>query len=177
MVDEPLAFFITWTVYGTFLQGDERGWRRRRHGEQLPQPLLAQWRKDRLRHSVELLTEENRVAVEAEIERLCRYRQWHLWARNARSNHVHIVVTAIGFDGPTVRDQVKANCTRVLRQADKRFDGRPVWTTGGDCESINDEDDLEQVILYVRDAQSSAVRWSGSAPGPNPQPTTNPTGR
>ena len=28
--DEPLAYFITWTVYGTWLQGDVRGWRRHR---------------------------------------------------------------------------------------------------------------------------------------------------
>ncbi len=33
--DEPLAFFYTWTVYGTFLQGDVRFWRKRRKGEQL----------------------------------------------------------------------------------------------------------------------------------------------
>jgi hypothetical protein len=30
--DDPIAYFITWTVYGTHLQGDERGWRRRRKG-------------------------------------------------------------------------------------------------------------------------------------------------
>ncbi len=42
--DEPIAYFITWTVYGTFLQGDVRGWRERQKGEQLPQPRLADWR-------------------------------------------------------------------------------------------------------------------------------------
>ena len=48
--DDPIAFFITWTVYGTHLQGDERGWRRRRKGDQQPQPRLAQWRRERLKH-------------------------------------------------------------------------------------------------------------------------------
>ena len=28
--DDPLAYFITWTVYGTFLQGDERWWKARK---------------------------------------------------------------------------------------------------------------------------------------------------
>ena len=26
---EPLAYFITWTTYGTWLPGDERGWNRK----------------------------------------------------------------------------------------------------------------------------------------------------
>ncbi len=25
-MDDPLAFFLTWTTYGSWLQGDERGW-------------------------------------------------------------------------------------------------------------------------------------------------------
>ncbi|MEZ6123881.1 MAG: hypothetical protein R3C49_11970 [Planctomycetaceae bacterium] len=33
MIDnEPLAYFITWTVYGSLLQGDDRGWRKRGKG-------------------------------------------------------------------------------------------------------------------------------------------------
>ena len=27
--DEPIAYFITWTSYGTWLPGDERGWWRK----------------------------------------------------------------------------------------------------------------------------------------------------
>ena len=26
---EPLAYFLTWTTYGTWLPGDERGWSRK----------------------------------------------------------------------------------------------------------------------------------------------------
>ena len=49
MNSEPIAFFLTWTIYGTFLQGDERGWHRRRQGLQLPQLRLAEWRRERLK--------------------------------------------------------------------------------------------------------------------------------
>ena len=31
--DEPIAYFITWTTYGTWLPGDERGWSRKGDGE------------------------------------------------------------------------------------------------------------------------------------------------
>ena len=71
--DQPIAFFITFTVYGTFLQGDARWWRSRTNGTQPPQ-----------------------------------------WAV---------------------------------------FIDRPVWSVGGDWKCINTEDDLEQVILYVSEAQ------------------------
>ena len=51
------------------------------------------------------------------------------------------------------RDQLKANCTRVLRERWPQFVDRPVWTTGGDWQCINSEDELEQVIVYVSEAQ------------------------
>lgn len=156
--DEPVAFFITWTVYGTFLQGDERGWRKRRKGEQQPQPRMAEWRRERLKHSIELLGHEERMAVETEIARLSDFRGWHLWKCSARTNHVHVVVTATGFSGKKVRDQLKANCTRVLRERWDRFVDRPVWTTGGDWQCANTEDELDEVIRYVGEAQDRMDR-------------------
>jgi REP element-mobilizing transposase RayT len=150
---EPLAFFITWTVYGSYLQGDERGWRRRREGIQSPQPRLAEWRRERLKHDVIFLSPEERKVVAIECRRHCDHRGWHLWEVNARSNHVHVVVTAVGYSGKIVRDQLKANCTRGLRQQSERYCNRAVWTVGGDWESVNSDDDLEAVCLYVREAQ------------------------
>ncbi|MEO2049348.1 MAG: hypothetical protein ABGX16_22555 [Pirellulales bacterium] len=77
---DPIAIFITWTVYGTHLQGDVRGWKRRRQGPQTPQPLLAHWRSERLKHPVLLLDSSKRTVVENEIERHGQHRGWHLWA-------------------------------------------------------------------------------------------------
>ena len=34
--DEPIAYFITWTTYGTWLAGDERGWHRWGEGDVQP---------------------------------------------------------------------------------------------------------------------------------------------
>lgn len=158
--DEPLAFFVTWTVYGTHLQGDERGWRRRGKGLQEPQPALAQWRRDRLRHPVLLLTLEQRSVVERECRRHGDCRCWRCWAINARSNHCHVVVTAAGYAGSTARDQLKANATRGLRENWPVFRVRPVWTRGGDWQCVNDESDLEKVCVYVRDAQDRMDRES-----------------
>ena len=153
MNDEPIAFFITWTVYGTFLQGDSRWWRKRDSGEQPPQPLLERWHRDRLNHDVLLLSHEHRKVVAAEVTYHCQRRGWKLWGVNARTNHVHVVVTAAGYTGDKVRDQLKANCTRGIREIDRQFVDRPVWTTKGDVEFVKTENDLEKVIEYVAEAQ------------------------
>jgi REP element-mobilizing transposase RayT len=160
--DDPLAYFITWTVYGSHLQGDQDGWRLRRKGQQIPQPRLAQWHRERLKHDVILLSADQRKAVEAECERHCRHRRWHLWAANARTSHVHIVVTADGSSGKTVRDQLKANCTRGLRARWREYCDRAIWTVGGDWQCINSQQDLETVCLYVREAQDR-VQYKSAA--------------
>ena len=153
ITDKPLGYLITWTVYGTFLQGDERWWRKKGRGSQEPQPRLEQWHRDRLKHDVILLSPDDREIVASEIRSHCEYRQWRLWIANPRTNHVHTVVTARGYDGGKVRDQLKANCTRGLRQLDRRFVNRPVWTVGGDWQCLNTDEELELAILYAGEAQ------------------------
>jgi REP element-mobilizing transposase RayT len=160
--DEPIAYFITWTVYGTFLQGDERWWRRRRQGAQCPQPKLAQWRSARLKYPIALLDDAQQVVTEQEIQRHCEHRNWKLWAKSARTNHVHVVVTAPNYSGKQVRDQLKANCTRGLRELWANLRDRPVWTALGDWQCINTTDDLETVIMYVSEAQDLMEFRSGA---------------
>jgi REP element-mobilizing transposase RayT len=150
---DSLAYFVTWTVYGSHLQGDELGWRRRGKGHQPPQPQLTEWHRTRLKHDVWLLSAAQRQAVETSCREHCEHRRWHLWEVNARSTHVHVVVTASESSGKAVRDQLKANCTRGLRERWSEFRDRTVWTRGGDWQCVNDEESLEQVCLYVREAQ------------------------
>ena len=67
--DGPIAFFITWTVYGTHLQGDARGWKQRRKGNQPPKLRLAEWHRDRLKHPILLLSDKQRATVELECRK------------------------------------------------------------------------------------------------------------
>lgn len=156
--EDPLAYFITWTVYGTFLQGDTRWWTGRAKGSQVPQPRLERWHRDRMNHEVLLLSEQHRDVVSEEIQRLCDFREWKLWIANPRTNHVHVVVSSSNLSGKQIRDQLKANCTRVLRKQFAEFEDRPVWTTGGDWKCINSDDDLETVIMYASKAQERMER-------------------
>jgi len=71
---------------------------------------------------------------------------------NARSNHIHLVVAA-DRSPSVVRDQFKAYATRTLRSGNSELIDGKVWTRGGDIQIIDDEESLEQVILYVTQAQ------------------------
>ena len=156
--EDPIAWFITWTVYGCHLQGAASGWRKIGQGEKPAQPLLELWHQQRLNHLVILLNPEQRTVVEQTIREHCEHRGWTLWAANARSNHVHVVVTAVDVSGKIVRDQLKANCTRTLREDFTCFRDRPVWTVGGDWPAINTEESLHSAIEYVLDAQDRKSR-------------------
>jgi len=152
MVTEIIAYFITWNTYGTWIPGDARGWRKRVQGEMLSRPLLETWCKDRLIHAPVILQPHDRQTVQDACREHCTRRDWKLLAVNARTNHVHLVVSA--FEKlVTVRDQLKANCTRRLRIQEKPLSVAKTWSTGGDCEVIDNDDDLETVIRYVLEAQ------------------------
>lgn len=147
---EPIAFFITWTCYGTWLPGDERGWWRK--GEfHAPNDLFREMAAAEMKETPFVPSRQDRDIVEATIARHCEIRGWTLHTAKARSNHVHVVVTAPGYEPETVRDQLKAWCTRKLKPTNpgrERF-----WTEGGSRRWINHEDDLEAAIMYVNEAQ------------------------
>jgi REP element-mobilizing transposase RayT len=164
---DPITLFITWTTYGSWLPGDSRGWRKWKQGEQQPQPLLEDWCKDRMKEKPVILDAQHREAIEEVIREHARHRGWNLHAVSVRSNHVHVAVTVVPKTGKTnrvgdgikrVRDELKANATRVLRQSDNPIANSKVWTKGGDIEIIDTEDDLEQVVLYVCEAQDRMDR-------------------
>lgn len=154
---EPITYFITWTTHGSWLPGDDRGWRKMKHGPQTPQPLLEQWCRNRMTEEVVTLNETQRMKVEKVCQEHADHRGWILHAVKARSNHVHVVVTA-DKSPEIVRDQFKANATRALRQEPAALVKQNTWTRGGDCEIVEGEDNLERVVEYVLEAQDRMDR-------------------
>jgi REP element-mobilizing transposase RayT len=169
---EPLAYFLTWSTYGTWLPGDERGWIEYRHGWQLPDTVRRLEAAARMTEDACRLDGEQRNAVERQIAETCKFRGWELHAVNCRSNHVHVVVAA-NLDPGAVRNQLKAWSTRRLKELDaqRRQSGAATptgsvsggrreqglrenwWAERGSQRYINDPESLEAAVLYVRDAQ------------------------
>ena len=179
--DDPIRLFVTWTTYGTWLPGDDRGWRKWKSGQQQPQPLLEDWCRDQMKEQPLFLNLRQRSAVENVIREHAAIRGWELAAVSARSNHVHVAVTVVptvsgqalaaGTSPPVsgqapvagkcvknVRDQLKANATRILRQLSDPVTHEKIWTKGGDIQFIDSDNDWEQVILYIIVAQDRMER-------------------
>jgi len=166
--DDPLRLFLTWTTYGTWLPGDGRGWRKWQSGQQQPQPLLEDWCREQMRQQPLFLNLPQRRAVEKVIREHAIIRGWELAAVSARSNHVHVAMTVVpivsgkalaaGRSIKSVRDQLKANSTRVLRQFSDPVTHEKTWTKGGDIQIIDSDNDWDQVILYITDAQDRMER-------------------
>ena len=151
-MDDPIAFFLTITSYGTWLPGDARGWVEYRHGWQLPDAVLELEAKARMTEDACILTANERAIVEQQAAETCRHRGWIPHAVNCRSNHMHVVISAPGTRPQKIRADIKAWCSRRLKEL-----SRPTrdnwWAERGSIRWIFGDESLETVILYVTDAQ------------------------
>jgi hypothetical protein len=107
-------------------------------------------------HALTLDLEQRRI-VEATIADHCHIRGWQLHAVSARTQHVHVVVTAPGRNPEDVMDQFKAWCTRRLKERERSAGKTPLrqnwWTQRGSKRWLNDTNSLDGAIRYVVEAQ------------------------
>jgi len=119
--DSPLAYFITFRCYGTWLHGDERSSVDRFHNKYgapriPPNETWRSYNEGHLKCEPVILNAEQRRSVEEAIREVCKVRRWSLHAVSARTNHVHAVV-AIGAAKPDrALNDFKAYSTRRMRK-------------------------------------------------------------
>jgi REP element-mobilizing transposase RayT len=153
-----LAYFLTWTTYGTWLHGDERRSvddMHNQYGRELARPISRRQSTSisRLRDSPLLLTHEARGTVEQAIRSHCEHRDWKLLAVNVRSNHVHIVVAAGEIAPELVMKSLKAWATRSLAAHPDCAGRRSFWTRHGSTRYLWDDRSVHDACRYVRDGQ------------------------
>lgn len=148
---EPLAYFLTWTTYGTWLPGDNRGWAQRPGQLRMPDPAREARARERMVEDEFRLTDETRSRVETAIRRHAEYRSWGLHALAVRSNHVHCVVTALMHTPEQVMTQFKAWSTRSLQAFYP--ERRHFWTKRGSTRKLFTEESLLAAIRYVNECQ------------------------
>ncbi len=155
-----IAIFTTWTTYGTWLPGDERGWYRRGLGRRDHDPVQSLEAIQLLSAPPVILDDDQRPIVERTVEEHCAIRHWTLYAVRCLSNHVHVVVAAPNRSIEVPREQFKAWCTRRLKEHRKMTTGPSPhagrddwWTERGWDEWIDDEPSLAEVIAYVLERQ------------------------
>jgi REP element-mobilizing transposase RayT len=154
---EPIAFFLTWTTYGSWLPGDDRGWVDGRGHLHAAEPARAM-RASRLLAESRLTLGVHQQSVVADvIAAHSNIRGWTLHAMSCRSEHVHVVITAVGVSPEDVLSQLKTWASRRLKgaSAEDRTRRRRMrwWTEGGSKRWIYDVAGLEAVVTYVAECQ------------------------
>jgi REP element-mobilizing transposase RayT len=153
-MNDPLGFFLTWTTYGTWLPGDQRGWVEYHHGWQFPRLARELEAAARMTENACRLNEPQRTAVERQIHETCCHRGWHLHAVNCRSNHIHVVVTATETDPKKLRSDLKAWATRCLKH-EREATRNNWWSERGSIRYLYNEESLHAAIRYVVEGQDS----------------------
>ena len=109
-------------------------------------------RKRQMRFSTCRLGREARAVAFRSIVDHCRFRSWTLHAVNARSNHVHAVVSC-DVHPKTAMSPLKAWATRKLRESGFRDCGEPVWAEGGSRRYLWTREELRRGVEYVLEYQ------------------------
>jgi len=156
--DIPLALFLTFRSYGTWLHGDGRG-SVDRHNNVYGTPRLQpnehfeSISRARLKFPPVRLDAQRRASIEKSVRETALKRDWGLWAFNIRTNHVHIV-TAVGDKDPDlVLGAYKGNATRWLRQDGLwKYEHSP-WAEKGSKRKLWNEKQVQAAIEYVLHGQ------------------------
>ncbi len=153
MPETPLAYFITFTTYGTWLHGRAPGSVDHSHNE-VGTPFLP---PDEEREGSEqcklaeppyLLDADRRAVVLQTIREVASHRGWTLWAVHVRSNHVHVVVTANAKPEKVMSD-FKAYASRRLKERLAEPADRTRWTQHGSTLYLWTEEAVAAKIDYV----------------------------
>ncbi|HEV7474821.1 MAG TPA: transposase [Pyrinomonadaceae bacterium] len=155
--DTPLAYFISFRAYGTWLHGDKRGSIDRFHNCYRapfipPNDKWHRYNEQRLRAEPLILEAKHRKSIEAAIRETCDLRKWLLYAINVRTNHVHTVVSANRRAG-LVLNAFKANATRQLRQDSLWPYAFSPWADKGSKRRLWNERSVARAIDYVVNGQ------------------------
>lgn len=131
----PLAYFITFRTFGTWLHGDERtsvkrdGWNRYGHPRYPKNATLERWMSEESKSTPFILSDQMRAVVEASVRELCERRGFGLQAVNVRTNHTHVVLSA-SQKPERIVDALKANATKSLRESGLISSDTKVWSRG-----------------------------------------------
>ncbi|MBC7933262.1 MAG: transposase [Rubrivivax sp.] len=132
----PLAYLVTFRCFGTWLHGDGRG-SVDAHGKNIygtPDIALNSKLEKRMREKMGqaafLLDSAQRLVVEDAVREVCEHRKWILQAVNARTNHVHAVVSVKAKPEPVI-NAFKSYATRKLRDSNLLTAETRPWSRGG----------------------------------------------
>jgi hypothetical protein len=117
-MSDPLAYHLTFHTYGTWLQGNSKGYVKAPHNK-TGESLLTELPNISARYLAEppfIMSQPMRVVIQHTMQEVCSHRKWGLFAVHVRTNHVHAVISAV--EKPEkILNALKSYGTRRLREA------------------------------------------------------------
>lgn len=160
-----LAYFITFSTYGTWLPGAGKGKGSvdRQHNTYAqpfvtPNPNRQNQAKVVMSQPPYTLDAPRREVVRDAIVTLCRLKQWTLHAAHVRSNHVHVVITADREAG-RLMSELKACASRDLTRAGFESKERIRWTRHGSTQHLFDMSAVVEKIDYTLNKQGTPMAF------------------
>jgi hypothetical protein len=166
-----LAYFITFSTYGTWLHGTSKGLgsvdRKHNHyGAPFVEPNTERETNERdalTQPSYTMDAAQRQVVCDA-IVALCQERGWDLSALHVRGNHVHAVV-AVDRDPGRVMSDMKARASRALTNAGFDDATRKRWTRHGSTLHLFDDVSVADKIDYTLNRQGTPMAsYDGRTP-------------
>lgn len=157
-----LAYFITFSTYGTWLHGTSKGAgsvdrQQNAYGTPFVSADAARERSaaGRMTEPPYVLGEGARAVVRDAIVGVCREKGWTLLAVHARTNHVHVVVSTDREPGRLMSD-LKARASRDLNRAG--VDAQETrWTRHGSTRHLFDDASVARAVSYALDEQGEPM--------------------
>ena len=180
------AWFLTWTTYGTWLPGDQRGFvSRTRHGPgprrrwnvpgtpyEKDQPALLRAAKEQCKQPSVFLNLRHSTLILQYLQQTTRRWNWRLLAAAILRTHIHVLVFTQGDpNGFQVLKVLKGSLSRELNRRFAKPDGFRWWTASGSTRCLKSEEEVISVTRYIREQPNPLLIWI--APPETDVPTNN----
>jgi REP element-mobilizing transposase RayT len=168
------VWFLTWTTYGTWLPGDERGFvspkfegdepERRNNVLHSPydagRPELRSLALAKLVGDPVFFDEGKAVVLQGQFEETAAHRGWVIVIGAVMTSHVHLVVGVSGDPEPSVlmRD-FKSYGSRALNRRYAKPESGTWWTEQGSKRKVKNQQHFEAVVNYVLKQEKPLVVW------------------
>ncbi len=166
-------WLITWTTYGTWRPGDERGFVGRILDEETgthrienrPQTPYFQdirelktYSNSQLKSKPIYLVEDQAKAMAEQFLETAQYRGWKLLAFAIMRNHVHLVVGVNGDPEPEdIMRDFKSYASRRLNRTWSKPESGTWWTESASVRKLRNEKAIYAAVEYVRNQEYPLV--------------------
>ena len=166
-------WLLTWTTYGTWLPGDERGSVKRVRTGVEPRelqnkldtpyvahaPLLERSARERGADPIRLTAAQSKC-LWRQFQETAAHRKWHIFAVAIMPNHVHVVVGVKGDPDPAiVLKAFKSYGSRALNQEWPKPQNGTWWTESGSRRKLPDNSAVTRAVEYVAEQRSPLLVW------------------